>query len=109
MAQQQFEDVLRINGIDTTLYGVGKAIRQLMKEINEGECSLGMSESGSATKIFHKISIYWVILQSKDGKVLVESNPYFHPTMNREGWSRQRFSPLFPRKLSQELILILSN
>lgn len=97
MDSNSLRQLLEENGIDSSLYGKGKAktLNSLLKEINEGESKL---EFNPLTRV---ITVLFLSLM-RNGKVLTEVDQYFHQTPEREAFSRQRMSVLAEKMLENE-------
>lgn len=93
--------ILQEHGIDTSLYGVGKAksIHSLLIEILEGECYLVVS----GKSITRHITMTALLIENGDGNLLVETNQYFYSTSTRDAYSRVRYCPVSEKLLSNEL------
>ncbi len=88
---ETLRQTLDSNGINTSLYGEGcaKSLQQLFNEIRLGESVL-MTKDGKLTRNIHIMTIY---LFNKN-KVLIEWEQKFHPTRDREEFTRSRYISL---------------
>ncbi|CAH6419541.1 Hypothetical protein POVR2_LOCUS45 [uncultured virus] len=96
----QLKLVLLTHNIEYLQYGQGtaKSLSQLLKEIQEGECSLSVVDG----QLIRTVSVLAVAITRSDGRVLTEVNQTFHKTSQRDEYSRQRNVLLLEKMLPNE-------
>lgn len=84
----QLKTLLEANNIDISLYGKGEAktLQQLFNEIQNKETTL-LTENDTLKR---QVRVLLIELQREDGKILREVRQYWHPTPEREAYTRER-------------------
>jgi hypothetical protein len=97
--------ILRDGGIDTSLYGVGKArtMQSLLKEILTEECYLVV-----AGRLITRHIRMAAVLIERDNYLLIESKQHMYPRDTRRAYDRVRNCPvcekMYPNELPEQAI-----